>query len=746
MDLDLAQFHSSFFEESFEALDGMEAALLGLDVGAPDPERVNGIFRVAHSIKGGAGMFGFKDVASFTHTLETLLDELRSGRMAVTRDISDKLLVSVDVMRAMLTSVQRKEAVDMQKVADLQFDLEMIVAQGGAAAAAPAPAAPPSAAAAPVAASAPTPAAAAPAGTQSGRWSIEFRALPELLLRGNDPIAIFASLAELGKLTVTADMESVPRLRSIDAERCYLKWTLELESACAREQVDAAFEWAAVDCELVIKRVEAGASSPTAETAAPASAAAAGAAATPAACGAAPMAPGSTGASPVVAGPSPTLTPVDGPAAAIPAAQPAGATPAQANSGAAPASKPAAAEAKEAGKGGGEHSSIRVSIEKIDELINTVGELVITQAMLSELGRKLDGSLAEQFRSGLNQLERNMRELQESVMRVRMLPISFTFSRFPRMVRDLAQRLGKQIELKMTGEQTELDKTVLEKIGDPLVHLVRNSIDHGIEAPDARVKAGKSPTGIVHLDACHRGGHIAVEIRDDGNGLDKNRILAKARSRGLVGANDVLTDEQVHELIFMPGFSTAEKTTDVSGRGVGMDVVRRNVKELGGKIEIASELGKGSRFIITLPLTLAIVDGQSVSVGSETYIVPLTSIIESLQLQPQSVNRLSGRGEVFSFRGDYLPIVRLHELFGIEPRATALHEGLIVVAEGDGRRIGLFVDELLGQQQVVIKSMEANYGPVDGVAGATILGDGSVALILDLSGLIRVATRTARAA
>ncbi len=375
-----------------------------------------------------------------------------------------------------------------------------------------------------------------------------------------------------------------------------------------------------------------------------------------------------------------------------------------------------------------------------------MGELVITQAMLSELGRKLDGSLAEQFRSGLNQLERNMRELQESVMRVRMLPISFTFSRFPRMVRDLAQRLGKQIELKMTGEQTELDKTVLEKIGDPLVHLVRNSIDHGIEAPDARVKAGKSPTGIVHLDACHRGGHIAVEIRDDGNGLDKNRILAKARSRGLVGANDVLTDEQVHELIFMPGFSTAEKTTDVSGRGVGMDVVRRNVKELGGKIEIASELGKGSRFIITLPLTLAIVDGQSVSVGSETYIVPLTSIIESLQLQPQSVNRLSGRGEVFSFRGDYLPIVRLHELFGIEPRATALHEGLIVVAEGDGRRIGLFVDELLGQQQVVIKSMEANYGPIDGVAGATILGDGSVALILDLSGLIRVATRTARAA
>ena len=817
MDLDLAQFHASFFEESFEALDGMEAALLALDVGAPDPERVNSIFRVAHSIKGGAGMFGFKEVASFTHTLETLLDEMRSGRMQVTRAISDQLLLSVDVMRAMLTSVQRKEPVDMQKVADLQFDLEMVVVQGGAAAAAPAaavaagigPTTTPPAAGSPAAMSAGAAADGAPA---AGRWHIEFRALPELLLRGNDPLAIFAALAELGKLTVVANMDAVPRLRSIDAERCFLTWILELESECPREQVDAAFEWAAVDCELSIKRVDAGAAataanggtqstaalspdgsasnstvgaqpsaatttastgsatvtapaSATTSTSAPAATAAGAAAATPTS-GLTATAAGSTPAA-LTSAPAATANAAV-PAAPTSAAVTSAATGASATTGApvstgspmatggpaatgAPAvtgvpaptgvPKPAAAEAK-----GGEHSSIRVSIEKIDELINTVGELVITQAMLSELGRKLDGSVAEQFRSGLNQLERNMRELQESVMRVRMLPISFTFSRFPRMVRDLAQRLGKQIELKMTGEQTELDKTVLEKIGDPLVHLVRNSVDHGIESPEVRVKNGKSATGIVHLDACHRGGHIAVEIRDDGGGLDKSRILAKARSRGLVGQNDVLSDEQIYELIFLPGFSTAEKTTDVSGRGVGMDVVRRNVKELGGKIEISSELGKGSRFIITLPLTLAIVDGQSVSVGSETYIVPLTSIIESLQLAPQSVSRLSGRGEVFSFRGDYLPIVRLHELFGLEPRATDLHEGLVVVAEGDGRRIGLFVDELLGQQQVVIKSMEANYGPVDGVAGATILGDGSVALILDLSGLIRVATRTARAA
>jgi two-component system chemotaxis sensor kinase CheA len=417
-------------------------------------------------------------------------------------------------------------------------------------------------------------------------------------------------------------------------------------------------------------------------------------------------------------------------------------------SAAAPA-KPDAPAKPEPGTGvaaAPDSGSIRVSVEKIDELMNTVGELVITQAMLSQLGSQMEGSTAEELRAGLAQLERNMRELQESVMRVRMLPISFVFSRFPRMVRDLAQRLGKQIELKMTGEQTELDKTVMEKIGDPLVHLVRNSVDHGIEkSPEARVAVGKSPVGTVHLDACHRGGNIAVEVSDDGGGLDKDRILEKARSRGLIGPNDTLTDEQIYELIFMPGFSTAEKTTDVSGRGVGMDVVRRNVKELGGKIEIRSERGKGSRFIITLPLTLAIVDGQSVAVGTETYIVPLISIVESLQLKPSSVSRLSGRGEVFSFRGDYLPIVRLHELFGVEPKAQELHDGLVVVAEGDGRRVGLFVDDLLGQQQVVIKSLEANYGSVEGVSGATILGDGSVALILDLAGLIRAASMRAAA-
>jgi two-component system chemotaxis sensor kinase CheA len=507
------------------------------------------------------------------------------------------------------------------------------------------------------------------------------------------------------------------------------------------------FEWAEGDCDLQIT-LAIGAAHTAAITAAGADSTYEGGA--PASLATVtPAAP--TVAVATVDAASAAAAPVADPAAAAHAAPPAAATPAPATAVAVSLATPtAAATQKPEGAAPvatvADSGSIRVSVEKIDELMNTVGELVITQAMLSQLGSKLEGPTAEKLRGGLAQLERNMRELQESVMRVRMLPINVVFSRFPRMVRDLAQRLGKQVELKLTGEQTELDKTVLEKIGDPLVHLVRNSIDHGIEAPDKRAAAGKAAAGTVHLDACHRGGNIAVEVSDDGGGLDKDRILAKARDRGLIGPNDVLTDEQVYDLIFLPGFSTAEKTTDVSGRGVGMDVVRRNIKELGGKIELRSEQGKGSKTIITLPLTLAIVDGQSVSVGSETYIVPLISIVESMQLKAADVSRLSGRGEVFSFRGYYLPIVRLYEIFGVEPHTKVLDEGLVVVAEGEGhQRIGLFVDDLLGQQQVVIKSLEANYGHVEGVSGATILGDGSVALILDIPGLIRAMSMRAAA-
>jgi two-component system, chemotaxis family, sensor kinase CheA len=730
MSLDMSQFHESFFEESFEASDAMEAALLKLGVGVPDHEGINTIFRGAHSIKGGAAMLGFSELTSFTHTLETLLDALRSGKMEVTAAILDSLLKSVDVLREMMRAAKTKAPVDAQRVADLQFDLEAAVVQGNNTPAPAQPAAPQpvvaipqvqavasekasSAAAEKPATPAGQPAAAgktvgAAAPTQTG-WDISFKPLPHLLVQGNDPLAIFAALAEIGPVQVVADMTALPAVGEMDPQLCYLSWQLQLASDCGREQVEEAFDWAAGDCDLHIEPATA------VQPAGPTKAA---------------------------AGPAAVVQPVDVEPTKVAAAGPAAvAEPVdvELTKVAAVAGPAKAARADSAKSAASDSSSIRVSTDKVDELINTVGELVITQAMLTELGRLLEGAGADELRGGLVQLERHMRQLQESVMRVRMLPISVAFSRFPRLVHDLAQRLGKKIELKLSGEQTELDKTVLEKIGDPLVHLVRNSIDHGIESPEARLAAGKTDFGTIHLSAYHRGGNIAVEIQDDGAGLDRDRILAKARSKGLVGANDSPTNEQINELIFLPGFSTADKTTEVSGRGVGMDVVRQRVKELGGTVEIRTERGKGSRFLITLPLTLAIVDGQSVVVGTESYIVPLTSIIESLQLKGEQVSRLAGRGEVFSFREEYLPIVRLCDVFGIEPRSRSIEDGLVVVAEGDGKRIGLLVDELLGQQQVVIKSMEANYGRVEGVAGATILGDGSVALILDLAGLIHCA-------
>ena len=679
MTIDLTQFHEAFYEESFEAIAQMEEALLRLDVGTPDPELINTIFRVAHSIKGGAATFGFGQIASFTHTLETLLDELRGQRMKVTSALSDLLLRSVDVMREMLRAQQGRQTVDAQRVADLQFDLELTVVQkgGGAAAAAPAAARP-----------------APPADVMRGTlYQISFRPFLHLLARGNDPLRMFRELRDLGDLQVTVDVSALPDFDEFDPENCYLSWTLRLRTEAARQSIVEVFDWAEGDCELKVTAIEAEpAASAAVQQAVP---------------------------QPSVAAAAPERT------AATAHAEDAEARPAK-------SSDPAK---------GSDASSIRVSTEKIEDLMNSVGELVITQSMLGQFGALLDGALGERLRSGLAQLERNVRELQESVMRVRMVPISFVFSRFPRMVRDLSQRLGKQVEIRMTGGETELDKTVLEKIGDPLVHLVRNSIDHGIESPEQRQASGKDSRGTVHLHAYHRGSSITVEVSDDGGGLKRERILAKARERGLIGADELLSDQEVSNLIFLAGFSTHDQATDVSGRGVGMDVVKRNVDELGGSIEVHSDPGKGSRFTITLPLTLAIVDGQTVAVGDESYIVPLTAIVESLQMRTALVNHVVGHGEVLSFRGEYLPVVRLQKVFQARcGQARDPEDGLIMVVEGDGRRVGLCVDELLGQQQVVVKTLEANYGHVDGIAGATILGDGSVALILDVAGLTRSAS------
>ena len=706
MTLDLAQFHESFFQESFEALDSMEAALLALSAGAKaDPETINNVFRVAHSIKGGAATFGFSRITALAHVAETLMDQLRADKRVVTPRIVDLLLSVVDTMREMLQSTRDGSREEPAHLPQLITDLETIINDKVGNGAVPAGVDPAVVAAAmvtpsPVAASVATVAAAEPvapveisaAGEQIAGWDIKVQPGPGMLVHGNDPLRLFAELEAFGPVSARADASRIPPLAEFDPEQCLLSWTLRLDAPVPLDQVMQVFDWAEGDCELTYDPVLVAVADDVDPLIAPAAPALAAAEVAPVA------------ASVVV------------PAAADHAVK--------AENG----------EARHAVAG--DHSSIRVSIEKIDELMNTVGELVITQSMLSQSAQHLDGHTADELRAGLAQFERQMRALQESVMRVRMLPISFVFNRFPRMVRDLGQKLGKQIELKMLGEQTELDKTVLEKIGDPLVHLVRNSVDHGLESAERRAAAGKPATGTITLNAYHKGGNVTVEVTDDGGGLDREKILRKARERGLVGPDEELSDDRVYQLIFAPGFSTADVVSDVSGRGVGMDVVRRNVNELGGHIQVLSEAGQGTTVRIRLPLTLAILDGQLVRVGEEIYVVPLVAIVETIQVAKDRVSSVGGSAELFRLRDDYIPIVRLYQLFDIPSRTTDLLEGLLMILEADGRRIGLFVDDLLAQQQVVIKSLEANFRSVPGLAGATMLGDGHVALIIDVPGLI----------
>lgn len=522
-------------------------------------------------------------------------------------------------------------------------------------------------------------------------WRVRFAPAPHLFQTGNDPARLLRELIALGPSKVECDLGRVPTsLGEFDPETCYLAWTVELENDVSEAAVREVFEWVDNDAEIQITPLEAG---PATDEQAP----------------------------------NPVLAVVPDAAERRSGDERRG----EEDRRQGDRRQPAQAAAPST-------SSIRVDIDKVDALINMVGELVITQSMLSQLAADFDLALVEKLRAGIGQLERNTRELQESVMSIRMMPISFSFNRFPRLVRDLSAKLGKQINLKMTGENTELDKTVLEKIGDPLVHLVRNALDHGIEAPEVRTAKGKPAVGTLTLNAFHEGSNIVIEIIDDGAGLDRDRILAKARERGIVGEHEQLAEEQIFDLIFAPGFSTAAVVSDVSGRGVGMDVVKRNIKDLGGVVEVESKPGEGSVFRIRLPLTLAILDGQLVRVGGEVYIVSLVSIIESLQVKPEAVSSVAGQAELYRLRDEYLPIVRLHHLFDIEPDSENLRDGLLVIVEAEGRKVGLFVDDLLGQQQVVIKSLQTNFRRVDGISGATILGDGKVAMILDTAGLIHL--------
>lgn len=702
MSIDMSQFHQVFFEECFEGLEAMESGLLTLDMGDIDSEIINTIFRGAHSIKGGSGTFGFTVVAEYTHIMETLLDEMRDGRRQVTQPAVDVLLGSVDCLREMLTAIQNEQNVNNASVAKHKAALEAVLNGGVAEESAPS------------VEQESTPEVVAvndvsdiaeedTATLEEQGWKIAFCPYLDLLKTGNDPVRLFRELNELGELTSIANIQDVPGFYELDPEECNISWDLKVVGDISCDEIREIFNWVEGDCEMDIEPLaKAAKSAPVVKKVDPESTAS------------------------VITPNNPAPKPVE----------------AKAKMAAEIKKSDAQDSENEAAKTTAKASSIRVDTDKIDTLINMVGEVVITQSMLGLVGENFSMDKVGQLKRGLAQLERHTRDLQQSVMNIRMLPISFVFSRFPRLVHDISSKLDKKIVLKLVGENTEVDKAVVELINDPLVHLIRNSLDHGIEMPADRVAAGKPETGTIELKAYHRGGHIVIEIIDDGRGLDKDKLLAKAIEKGLVEESNLLTEKQIFELIFMPGFSTAEQLTDISGRGVGMDVVRRNIQSLGGNIEIISELGKGTTIAIHLPLTLAILDGQSVAVGDETYIVPLVSIIESINITERMLNKVAGKGETFRLRNEYLPVIRMRKIFNVHSgNPTKSKEGVLVVVEGQGELCCLLVDELLGQQQVVIKSLEANYRRVEGVSGATILGDGSVALILDVPGLVRFSIR-----
>lgn len=724
MGVDLSQFHQVFFEESFEGLDLMESGLLNISVEEPDSEELNAIFRAAHSIKGGGGTFGFMQVSNFTHVLETLLDEVRAGQRQLESSHVDLLLKSVDCLRHMLEALQAGEEPSTETADHLKADFERILSGNSEAVA---PQSSPNEGATPPE-QPPPPPPQSDSGDQSG-WTISFAPNKDMLRTGNEPLRMFREIKNVEgviRLSVRANVDKLPEFNLMDPEACYLSWQLEVYGDVKLESLKEVFAWVEDEAEIRYQAWDAQhqpASTPLpqhAEQKAPE-----------------PSEAPSVSAEPAAAVEPPTKEQPEAPAKAADPAPIKAVTP--------PAARPAGGADKGSSKPA-EASSIRVSTEKVDSLINMVGELVITQSMLGQLGRDFDLGKLQDLQEGLAQLEHNTRELQESVMKIRMMPISFVFSRFPRLVRDLGQQLGKEIDLVLVGESTELDKTVMEKIGDPMVHLVRNSLDHGIEKPDKRTAAGKSRRGTITLNAYHQSGNIVIEIKDDGGGLNTDRIRNKAIERGLISATDTLSDAEVHDLIFEPGFSTAETISDVSGRGVGMDVVKRNITELNGTVEVESELGLGSVFKIRLPLTLAILDGQLVTVGNQIYIFPLTSIVESIQVDTNNINSVGGMSEVLQLRDEYVPIIRLYEAFNIEPKSKKIEESLIVVVEHDAEKVGIVVDELMGQQQVVIKSLEENYRKVDGVSGATILGDGKVALIVDITSLSRMMGHKARLA
>ncbi|HEM8063424.1 TPA: chemotaxis protein CheA [Enterobacter hormaechei] len=655
MSMDITDFYQTFFDEADELLADMEQHLLDLVPEAPDSEQLNAIFRAAHSIKGGAGTFGFTILQETTHLMENLLDEARRGEMQLNTDIINLFLETKDIMQEQLDAYKSSAEPDAASFEYICNALRQLALEAKGEASAPA---------VPTAKLSVVDAVAEPAtapDAPAGKLRVVLSRLKEnevnLLEEELGNLATLSNVVK-GKDSLAATLDGGIGQDDIVAVLCFVI-----------EADQIAFETEAADVE---------APAPAENT--------------PAVVAAAPA---------LKAVPKETAAPARG-------------------------EKPAARSS--------ESTSIRVAVEKVDQLINLVGELVITQSMLAQRSNELDPVTHGDLITSMGQLQRNARDLQESVMSIRMMPMEYVFSRFPRLVRDLAGKLNKQIELTLMGSSTELDKSLIERIIDPLTHLVRNSLDHGIELPENRVAAGKSPVGNLILSAEHQGGNICIEVTDDGAGLNRERILAKAISQRMA-VNENMTDEEVGMLIFAPGFSTAEQVTDVSGRGVGMDVVKRNIQEMGGHVEIQSKQGAGTTIRILLPLTLAILDGMSVKVADEVFILPLNAVMESLQPREEDLHPLAGGERVLEVRGEYLPLVELWKVFEVDGAKTEATQGIVVILQSAGRRYALLVDQLIGQHQVVVKNLESNYRKVPGISAATILGDGSVALIVDVSAL-----------
>lgn len=653
MSMDISDFYQTFFDEADELLADMEQHLLDLVPEDPDAEQLNAIFRAAHSIKGGAGTFGFTILQETTHLMENLLDDARRGEMQLTTDMINLFLETKDIMQEQLDAYKSSQEPDAASFEYICNALRQLALEAKGEAALPA--------VSPARLSVVEPTAAAPAGVR----------IVLSRLKESEVDLLEEELRNLATITdVVKDKESL---------------AATLDDSVSQDDIVAVLCFVIEADQIAFEPLTA------------------------------------LQAEPPVAAPAPA-TPA--PVAVAPALQ------AVAKESVAPnrveREKPAPRVS--------ESTSIRVAVEKVDQLINLVGELVITQSMLAQRSNELDPVTHGDLITSMGQLQRNARDLQESVMSIRMMPMEYVFSRFPRLVRDLASKLNKQVELTLMGSSTELDKSLIERIIDPLTHLVRNSLDHGIESPESRVAAGKSPVGNLILSAEHQGGNICIEVTDDGAGLNRERILAKAISQGMA-VNENMTDEEVGMLIFAPGFSTAEQVTDVSGRGVGMDVVKRNIQEMGGHVEIQSKQGSGTTIRILLPLTLAILDGMSVKVADEVFILPLNAVMESLQPREQDLHPLAGGERVLEVRGEYLPLVELWKVFDVEGAKTEATQGIVVILQSAGRRYALLVDQLIGQHQVVVKNLESNYRKVPGISAATILGDGSVALIVDVSAL-----------